>query len=1323
MQGGHGLKTNWGRTRDKGIAARWLALLCLAGLWFVAMTGPMPAPAQALEAIAIGAAGDRVELSRQSESYEGRGSQLQLDTAPGADGIAGRMSVQAQTGGTNPNWVVFALRNATDRQVERWLVAERYTLIGSGVLAPDLDAARLVHVTPSLGFVPERIPNDRADAFRITLDPGQTVTFVAELASVSGDRFPQFQLWKPAVYEKRLRDRTLFNGIMLGFTGLLAVFMTAIFGANHKLIFPSMALVAWSVLAYLCVDFGFWHKIFQLPAEDNGLYRATAEAAMAGSFVLFLYAFLRIGQWHTWLRLLFVVWIAAQMLLVAGAVIDPRFAATLARLSFVVTGGIGALFILYLALRGQDRAVALAPSWLLFLVWVFASGLAVSGRLTGDAVVLGLISGLVAILGLMSYSVTQFAFRSFEPLHALPQNALQTRSLAIDAASSAVWEWNARKDEIHVSGLLEDVLGLTSGEASGRVDEWMKHVHAVDRERLRLSLLSIQERNGGILQTQFRMRRSDGTYRWFELKASSVPQAEQRSLMCVGLLRDITHVKRSHERLVHNAVIDSLTGLPNRELFLDRVGMALRRAEDETERRLTPTVLFIGLDRFKSVNSTFGLIVGDSMLLTAAKRLSRHIAVQDSLGRIGGDQFAILLAADVDPQDVALLAERVRRSLRSPMKIAGKDIVLTGSIGIAAYDATQKTPGELLHEAELAMYRAKRAGPDRIEIFKPSSRGEANDQALSEADLKRAIERKQFLVLYQPVLRLANEELAGFEAVIRLEHPKLGIITPEDFLPVAEAAGLGQQLALHLAGRVIKDLAQWHKISQRADEPLFATVSLARQSLLSPDFVQEIKALLNREHLARNTLRLRIDEAALIENAERTVEMVDWLKTAGAGVTIERFGTGFSSLGHLARLQADSYQLDHSLLHEAIADPQAASLVRAVVALARELARTVTAEGIETPEDVAFLRAIGCQFGQGAYIGDPIADRDVLEVLETIRQSDRRGERRGLFGARRSSSAGEAISTAVATADVPRTKRPRPEPAASVPVAAGGGEALPDMRANDPVGRTSGGRARRSDAPEVMPMDTEWQSEYRSSHDPNRAAPASTSRQNRPSPAVDPRGGGTVTRDRLDDAVLDAGVPRSQIRRALPDDQMPPLAAAPTNNGTPRTRAVRAPVPTSEPAPATERETDIAAGTAAPVAMPVRSRVIRPVITPRLEPVPVSPLPAPVDAVPLTTNGRSSEGLARLSRGRLAEPGNATTSPTALYAPVSTPSDATITDAALFKPTTTAHGPAPVTSARPSPPLAALNLPPLSQAFEPPAPTAEELLASIASMNARVRGE
>ena len=269
---------------------------------------------------------------------------------------------------------------------------------------------------------------------------------------------------------------------------------------------------------------------------------------------------------------------------------------------------------------GKDRALSLIPSWLLLIVWLFGATMVVLGKLSGDIVISGLVAGLVLILVLIGFTVTQFAFRSAGgPLQLGPPKPVQIKSLAVDGSGTHIFQWSAGKDQITVGEDIERELGLDPGALNVSVDEFLQHMHGSDRERFRLMLWSLQEKQGGDLMLDFRLRRHDGTYLWYDLRAHADPSENTRLLRCTGLMRDVTSLKRSHERLIHDAVHDSLTGLPNRELFMDRVSGAITRAREGQGNR--PTVLFIDIDRFKNVNKSFGLVIGDSMLLTLGRRL------------------------------------------------------------------------------------------------------------------------------------------------------------------------------------------------------------------------------------------------------------------------------------------------------------------------------------------------------------------------------------------------------------------------------------------------------------------------------------------------------------------------------------------------------------------------------------------------------------------------------------------------------------------------------------------------------------------------------
>ena len=959
--------------------------VCLALALFLFL----PGLAYAIEAIPVEPDNPKVDITAKGELYEGRGDRLQIETAPGPDGYIGRMAVQASTPGTNPGWLVFALSNPTDKRIVRWLVAPRYTLANSRVFRPELDAPRITAVTPSLGFRPEPLKSDRADMFRLSLEPGQTVTYAAELAS---SKVPSLTLWTPNIYQAKQQDRMLFNGVLLGITGLLAIFLTAIFAANHRAIFPATALVAWAALVYFCVDFGFWNKLFPVGPDRTALYRAAAEAGLFASFVLFLYTFLRIGLWHMWIKTVFWVWIAAQFALIVVAIVDPQTAAGLARASAFVIAGVGTALIVYFALRGQDRAMSLIPSWMLLIVWILGAAMIVLGKLSGEVVVSGLIAGLVLIIVLFGFTVTQFAFRTGGTAVSLgPPSLVQMKSLAVDGSGTHVFQWHAGRDLITMGDEVEVELGLDPGALNGTVENFLQHMHASDRERFRLTLWSLQEKQGGDLQIDFRLRRHDGTYFWYDLRAHAAPSDNVRLLRCVGLMRDVTSLKRSHERLMHDAVHDSLTGLPNRELFMDRLQGAITRAAEGQSHR--PTLIFIDIDRFKNVNKSFGLVIGDSMLLTLGRRLGRHLNPQDTLARLGGDQFAILLISDSDPHHVATLAERVRRSLRTPMKISAKEIVLTASIGIVVHDGSQATAQDMLRDGEIAVLRAKRGGADRIEIFNPGMRTEDESRLPLESELRLALDRGQISVFYQPITRLASNQLAGFEALVRWDHPTRGRLVPEDFIPLAEESNLIVDLGSYVLNQALEEAASWHKVLPRDRDPLFVSVNVSSRQLFRQDMVQEIRLMLARESVPRGTLKLEITESLVMENPERAVEILAWLKTYGASLALDDFGTGYSSLSYLHRFPFDVIKVDRSLVRDASQNGQTPLILRSVVALAHELGKEVVAEGVETQADAGYLRSIGCEFGQGFYYGEPMAAKDVAALLAALASHRKRKQR------------------------------------------------------------------------------------------------------------------------------------------------------------------------------------------------------------------------------------------------------------------------------------------------------------------------------------------
>jgi diguanylate cyclase (GGDEF)-like protein/PAS domain S-box-containing protein len=602
-------------------------------------------------------------------------------------------------------------------------------------------------------------------------------------------------LWEPDAYKDKVNSFTLYYGIVIGIAGLLALFLTILFVVKGSIMFPAAAALGWAVLIYIGIDFGFWGKVFDMSAGAERVWRACGEAILSATLLVFLFAYLNLSRWHVRYAHITIAWLAALAALVAVAVFDPAVAAGIARMSLAGIAVFGLALVIYLSTQGFDRAVLLIPTWLLLVVWTTAAGLAVTGLVTNDIIGPALLGGLVLIVMLIGFTVMQHAFAG-GITHGIVSD-VERRALALTGAGDLIWDWDVSADKVFTSPETETMLGMKRGSLEGPAATWLEVLHPLDRDRFRASLDSVVEQRRGRLTQDFRLRTADGNYLWFALKARPVVGSDGEVVRLVGTLTDVTDFKTAEERLLFDAVHDNLTGLPNRELFIDRIEAAFGFARADTNIR--PSIIVIDVDRFKQVNDSVGMAVGDSILLTIARRLARLLKPQDTLSRLSGDQFAMILLSEREPARIVGFAETIRRALRAPIAFNDREIFLTASIGMAlAENPTQRTD-EVLKDAELAMYYAKRIGGDRIEIFKPAMRSRKTDRLAMESELRRAIEREEIKVLYQPIVRLEDRAIAGFEALARWDHPKLGRLSPAEFISIAEEIGLIVDLGLFVS--------------------------------------------------------------------------------------------------------------------------------------------------------------------------------------------------------------------------------------------------------------------------------------------------------------------------------------------------------------------------------------------------------------------------------------------------------------------------------------------------------------------------------------------
>ena len=930
-------------------------------------------PASAVEAARVPPDAQAIDLTRWVEKYSNQGDRIQVSTAPGPDGVVRRIEIHARNAGAHPSWIVFALTNDTDEQMERLIVAPHFRMAGSGVIWPDLGSERITEITASQGIPPEKEDVDDADVFRVTLDPGATVTYVAELKT---PRLPQLYLWESDAYKDKTTELTLYKGIVIGIAGLLALFLTVVFVVKGAVIFPAAAALAWAVLAYVSIDFGFWSKVFGTQVEADRIWRAGAETVLAATMVVFLFAYLNLGRWHVRASHVAGVWLAFLTALVGLAVYNAPVAAGIARISLASTAGVGFVLVIYLATHGVERAVMLIPTWLLLVVWVVAAGFIVNGSIANDLAAPALLGGLVLIVMLIGFTVMQSAFAGGGGHGAISD--VERKALALTGANDIIYDWDVVNDRIYVSPEIEEQLGVRRGDLEGPASSWLSLLHPLERDRYRACLDTVLQQRRGRIAQDFRFHASDGQYFWFRLRARPVVGPDGEVVRLVGTLTDVTDQKNAFERLLHDAVHDNLTGLPNREIFYDRLETALLQAESDADNR--PNVLCVDIDSFNRIVRTVGASAGDSVLLTVARRLGRLLQTRDTLARISGDTFAVILAAEATTEQIVHLADRIRRSVSIPITFANREIPLGVSIGVALFDPQWHPKGEeMLRDAEIAMRFAKREGGGRVEVFRPSMRAQGANRRAMEGELRRALDSDEIKLFFQPIVRLDDRTVAGFEALLRWEHPRLGRIDASEFFPLAEESGLIVDIGLFAIQRAARELAAWQKALD-VDPPFFACVDISSRKILRHDMLADVKNVLSRINILPGSLKLGLSEALVMENPEYAAQILGRLKELGAGLTLTRFGSGYSSLAYLQRFPFDIIRIDRGLAPQ---DPvtNRVAMLRSLVTLAHDFGMEAITEGAENESDVIEFSQIGCEYALGFAFGPPLSAAEARKLV------------------------------------------------------------------------------------------------------------------------------------------------------------------------------------------------------------------------------------------------------------------------------------------------------------------------------------------------------
>lgn len=554
----------------------------------------------------------------------------------------------------------------------------------------------------------------------------------------------------------------------------------------------------------------------------------------------------------------------------------------------------------------------------------------------------------------------------------------QRYALALRGANDGLWDWDFRANSIYYSPRWKSMLGYTEHELTDSTDEWKSRIHAEDIVRVRAELARHLQGGTPQLEIEYRMQHKDSSYRWMLFRGVAVRDADGNPLRMAGSMTDITQRRKAEQQLLQGAYYDALTSLPNRLLFLEQLRRALGRAERRED--FLFSVLFLDLDRFKIINDSLGHLVGDKLLVHIAERLRICIRPEDMVARLGGDEFTVLLEDIEEPAQATRVAERIQEEISKPFQLEGHDVWTTASIGIAFSSTGYSRPEDILRDADAAMYRAKAKGKARHELFDHEMHSRALKLLQTEAELRRAIERSELCVHYQPLFDLTTKRITGFEALVRWNHPERGLVMPAEFVPIAEETGLISQIGSWVLTTACWQLASWRKLLP-ADQELTISINVSRKQFSQPDLLARLHQILQQTGSKPEWLALEITESVLMEHTDGLIRLLTELKGLGVQLHVDDFGTGYSSLAYLHRFPIDKLKIDRSFVSHMESAGRNAEIVRAIVTLAHGLGMGTIAEGIETEEQAKFLCSLKCQLGQGYLLGRPVPTQEATAML------------------------------------------------------------------------------------------------------------------------------------------------------------------------------------------------------------------------------------------------------------------------------------------------------------------------------------------------------
>ena len=552
-------------------------------------------------------------------------------------------------------------------------------------------------------------------------------------------------------------------------------------------------------------------------------------------------------------------------------------------------------------------------------------------------------------------------------------------ALAVAGANDCIWDWDAASDTAYFSPRWNELVGLDPDIAVTRLQDWFERVHPDDLSDLQRIVSAKPSGHRQHFEHEHRLRHEKGDYLWVYARGVILADENGRPERMAGSISSIAKRKETEHQLIHRALHDALTGLPNRVLFIDRLQQALRRFKRNNQQRFA--VLYFDLDRFKFINDSLGHSAGDSLLVSVARRLMSVIRPGDTVARMGGDEFAVLVSDIEDASDTSQVTERIHTLFQQEFAIAGRGIYTSVSIGVAIVAKQYQSPEELLRDADLAMYRAKRSETENTAIFDTTMHQAAISRLNMETDLRRAFARGEFVVHYQPIVTLADRRIVAFEALLRWEHPEKGLLGPKDFLSVVEDTGMLASLSWWVLEQACRQAGEWRG-SLVNGSPLGMSVNVSATMFRAEHSARRLKQIVQEAGIPSGGLSLELTERDCMDHEEATQAVLEELRSFGVRIHMDDFGTGYSSLSYLQRCSYDTLKIDRSFVQSIASKDQSKAIIKTIVGLGRMLNMNVVAEGVESQGQLDALVSMECPEAQGFWFSKPVSPGEAMLMLK-----------------------------------------------------------------------------------------------------------------------------------------------------------------------------------------------------------------------------------------------------------------------------------------------------------------------------------------------------